>query len=373
MDYLKAGSSGLSAASAEPEDVTCDFCTGGRKRKASKSCLTCMTSYCKGHLDDHNSATPLKRHKLVKPTSKLQKGVCPRHDEKMEIFCRTDQQCICYLCLKDGHKGHDIVTVKAERDERVKDREHQDKILQRIKDREEDVTKLQQRVEAINVSADKAAEDNKKMLKELISHINKQTAEIKQKIRSQEKTETSRVKELQEKIQQQITELKKKITELEQLPSSSTENDVQFLRTYSLLSHLSEYTKVPSANNLTVHYFNEVTAAASKLRDTVQSLLGDFPKPPPSVTKVGELMSLAEPKTRDEFLKHACQITLDPNTMSTHLSLTKMSTKKASFCSIEQSYPSHSERFTESKQILSREGLTGCCYWEVKLSGVTMG
>ncbi|AWP09356.1 putative E3 ubiquitin/ISG15 ligase TRIM25-like isoform 3 [Scophthalmus maximus] len=105
---------------AEPEDDACDACTG-RKLKADKSCFNCLVSYCVKHLQHHYESTAFEKHKLVDPDEKVQESICPRHDEVMKMLCRTDQQCICYLCSLDERKGHDIVSAAAERTERQRE------------------------------------------------------------------------------------------------------------------------------------------------------------------------------------------------------------------------------------------------------------
>ncbi|XP_041847681.1 E3 ubiquitin/ISG15 ligase TRIM25-like [Melanotaenia boesemani] len=312
---------GLQAAPADhcyagPEDVVCDFCSG-RKLKAIKSCLFCLASYCEKHLQPHYDVAPLKKHKLVEPSKNLQENICSRHDEVMKMFCRTDQKCICYLCPVDEHKGHDTVSAAAERTERQRELEvSRQEIQQRIQDREKDVKLLQQEVEAINHSADKTVEDSEKIFTQLIRLIQKRSSDVKQQIRSQQETEVSGVKELQEKLEQEITELKRKDAELKQL--SHTEDHNQFLHNYPSLSALSESTHSSTINIRPLRYFEDVT--------------------------------------------------MDPNTAHTHLLLSE-GNRKVTFIKQDQSYSSHPERFTEYLQVLSRESLTGRCYWEVKVRG----
>ncbi|XP_065809679.1 tripartite motif-containing protein 16-like [Labrus bergylta] len=365
---------GLQAAPADhcyagPDDVACDVCTG-RKLKACKSCLQCLASYCGKHLQPHYELPVFKKHKLVEPSKKLQDNVCSCHNEEMKVFCRTDQQSICYLCLMDEHKGHDTVSAAAERSEKQRELEvSRQNIQQRIQDREKDVKLLQQEVEAINGSADKTVGNSEKIFTELIRLMEKRRSDVKQQVRSQQQTEVSRVRELQEKLEQEITELKRKDAELEKL--SHTEDNNQFLHDYPSLSPLSESTHSSSIKIRPLRYFEDVTAAVSEVRDKLQDVLREkWTNISQTVTEVDVLLSepKPEPKTRAEFFKYSCDITLDPNTARTQLLLSDEN-RKVTAMRKEQSYSSHPDRFTGRCQVLSKESLTGHCYWEVEWRG----
>lgn len=71
-----------------------------------------------------------------------------------------------------------------------------------------------------------------------------------------------------------------------------------------------------------------------------------------------------EPKSREDFLKLSCEITLDPNTA--HRSL-QIFSKKRQVTVMKYSfyYRNHPDRFLTCTQVLSKECLPRRCYWEV--------
>ncbi|XP_051567324.1 E3 ubiquitin/ISG15 ligase TRIM25 isoform X2 [Myxocyprinus asiaticus] len=76
-----------------------------------------------------------------------------------------------------------------------------------------------------------------------------------------------------------------------------------------------------------------------------------------------------EPRTRDEFLQYACDLTLDPNTAHRRLVLSDGDTV-ATLHQTSQSYPDLPQRFDVWTQVLCLQPLS-CdrCYWEVEWRG----
>uniref|UniRef100_A0A3P9JND3 B30.2/SPRY domain-containing protein n=1 Tax=Oryzias latipes TaxID=8090 RepID=A0A3P9JND3_ORYLA len=148
---------------------------------------------------------------------------------------------------------------------------------------------------------------------------------------------------------------------------SLTEDHNQFLLNYPSLPPLSESTHSSSINVRPLRYFEDVTAAVSELRDKLQDILREeWTNISLTVTHVDVLLPEPEPepKSRADFLKYSCQITLDPNTANRRLLLSEEN-RKVTFMKKPQSYSDHPNRFTEYFQVLSRESLTGRRYWEV--------
>ncbi|XP_058473191.1 tripartite motif-containing protein 16-like [Solea solea] len=363
---------GLHAAPADhcyagADDVACDVCTG-RKLKALKSCLVCLASYCEEHLQPHHQSPAFKKHKLVEPSKNLQENMCPRHDEVMKMFCRTDQQCICYLCSVDQHKDHNTVTAAAVRTEKQRELDlSREEVQQRLQDRDRDVKVLQQERKTLSLSADKAVKDTNESFTEMTRLLQKRSSDVKQQIRSKLETEVRRVTDAEEKLQQEITELKKREAELKQL--SLTHDHNQFLLNYCSLSGLSPSTHSSTINVRPLRHFEDVTAAVAKFRGQLQDVLTEtWANISLAVTQVDVLLTEPEPKTRAEFFRYSQEIKLDPNTVNTRLLLSEGNRKVTVTCE-DQSYPCHTDRFTDYHQVLSKDSLTARCYWEVEWTG----
>ncbi|KAL0984040.1 hypothetical protein UPYG_G00136290 [Umbra pygmaea] len=354
---------------AGPGDVECDSCTG-RKLKAVKSCLGCLASYCETHLQPHYESPAFKKHKLVQASTHLQQKICSHHDKLLEVYCRTDQQGICYLCTMDEHKGHDTVSAAVERTDKQEQLcvKHQ-KSQNRIQEREKEIQDLRQAVDLLKHSAQAAVEDSERIFTELIRSIERRHYELKEKIRAQEKAEVSRAEGLLEKLEQEVSELRRRDVELEKL--SHTEDHIQFLQSFQSLCVSPGSEVLPSITVYPHVSFDHVKKSVTEMKEQLLDVCKkEMDKISSKVTTV-EIKQCDQPISREEFLTYSCQLTLDPNTTNQNLCLSE-GNRKVTKSNKNQSYPEHPDRFT-SYQVLCREGLSGVCYWEVEWSGGGVG
>lgn len=356
----KNGAPADDACYAGPEDVACDFCSG-RKLKASKSCLVCLVSYCESHLQPHYHSARFDKHKLVEPTKMLQENICPQHNEVMKMFCRTDQQSICYLCPVHEHKGHVTVSAAAERAERQKELEASRQNIQRsIQAGQSDMSALAEKLLSVARSADTAADNSERIFGALVALLEKKSSAVRQEVRSQQEAEAARLEAIREKLQQRVDALRARDAEL--LTISETEDSGLFLRSYAALSPVGESWERVDVDVRPVRYNQEVLATIGEVRDKLQEFLQEEGASVPA-----PVVNL-EPSSRADFLKYSCNITIDWNTAHVNLMLSEEDTR-ATLMPQDQCYPAHPNRFHTHYQALSKQRLKGRCYWEVSRKG----
>ncbi|XP_053089405.1 E3 ubiquitin/ISG15 ligase TRIM25 [Pangasianodon hypophthalmus] len=260
-------------SSAGSEDVECDFCTG-RKSKAIKSCLVCLASFCETHLQPHYESPAFKKHKLVEASRRLQEQICSQHDKLLEVYCRTDQQCICMLCTMDEHKGHDTVSAAAGRAETQSQLlEMQEKSKQRIQGREKELQELRDAVETLKCSAQTAVQESERIFTELIKSIEIKRSEMTDLIRAQEEAAVSRAEEFMKQLEQEIADLQKRDVEMEEL--SHTEDPIHFLQSFQSVSTPTGPTDLPTITLSSLLTFEDVIKSVSQLREKLEDCCKD--------------------------------------------------------------------------------------------------
>ncbi|XP_037131293.1 E3 ubiquitin/ISG15 ligase TRIM25-like isoform X3 [Syngnathus acus] len=243
LQEVPAGGGGQQQQSlAEAGDVECDVCPG-RKNKAVNSCLVCLASYCELHVRPHHDSAVFKKHKLVSASKRLQESVCQRHDKLLEVYCRTDKQCICSMCLADEHKGHDTVLVEVE-------------------------IQVQQR------SARLATETSDGVFTDLVRSMELKRFEVRELIKAQQKQVVSQAERLLEKIQKQITEQKKREADLDRL--TLADDHLHFLQSCQALEALPPATSpIPAIAVEPGLTFDSATKAVCDFKSLLQEVCQD--------------------------------------------------------------------------------------------------
>ncbi|XP_039634846.1 tripartite motif-containing protein 16-like protein [Perca fluviatilis] len=299
----------------------------------------------------HSEVVPLKKQKLGGASTQFPEKICTH---QFEVFCRTDQQCMCYKCAFEQHNGHNTVSAAKEMAKRQKELGG---IRQKNKERLENVEKyekqLQKEVEYMNRSADKALENCETMSTEL-NRLTKKNADVKQQIKKDQEREVSLAKKQQKKLQQELAELRRRDAHLEKL--SHTQDNIQILQS---LSNISKSPIIPVINIRPLQHFDDVTTTVSDAIAKIKDSYGkELNKISGEVSKVYVLLP-QDPKFQ-----------MDPNTASTKMVLSEEN-RKATSVQDGKSYPSHPDRFTDRPQVLSSRPLTsGHSYWEVLWGGL---
>uniref|UniRef100_A0A8C5FFH5 E3 ubiquitin-protein ligase TRIM21-like n=1 Tax=Gadus morhua TaxID=8049 RepID=A0A8C5FFH5_GADMO len=333
-------------SAGRPREVVCDVCIGPGARKALKSCLVCLVSYCRAHLEVHNSRDRLRGHRMVPPVENLDDRACREHGRPLELYCRDSDRCICVLCVEEGRE---VVSVETEWEEKrgqliYLEGEFQGGIVRRK-------NKLKEMRSSLKVSQDhlrSESTDIDGILSSLISHVEnaKRHALLPMDERSQ--AVERQAKEMTEQLNNEIGELRKNISDLRRI--SDTEDHIDFLQNYPS-------TKVLEEENILTEIALDASTSFGTFRSIIKNLMDE----------ILDKLELLTPIELQRIVKFAVDVKLDPSTAHPRL-IVSGDEKEVQDGGGIQVVPRGAQRFDLYSCVLGRNRLTsGKAYWQVEV------
>ncbi|XP_031142936.1 E3 ubiquitin-protein ligase TRIM21-like isoform X2 [Sander lucioperca] len=350
----KASSSSSEQQESKPGEVPCDVCTG-TKLKALKSCLVCLVSYCETHLEPHLTMSGLKRHQLIDPVENLEGRMCTKHDKPLELFCKTDQTCVCMLCTVLDHKTHDVVPLKEEYEEKKAELgKTEAEIQQMIQKRRLKIQEIKHSVDLSEEDADREIAEGVQVFTSLKESVERGLNELINTIKEKQKTTEKQAEAFIKELEQEISELMKRSTEVEQVLRS--EDHLHLLQSVQSLN----IQQPPPTKDWT-----EVSVRPSSYEGTVVKAVAQLEE-----TLSEEMKKLAESELK-RVQQYAVDVTLDPDTAHPKLILSD-DRKQVNLGDVMKNLPDNPERFSKCVNVLGKQSFSsGRFYFEVQIKGKT--
>ncbi|XP_074487480.1 zinc finger protein RFP-like [Sebastes fasciatus] len=347
----KTSSSSSEQQVSKPGEVPCDVCTG-TKLKALKSCLVCLASYCETHLEPHLTTSRLKRHQLIDPVENLEDRMCTKHDNPLELFCKTDQTCVCMLCHVVDHKMHDVVPLKEEYEgKKAELGKTEAEIQQMIQKRRLKIQEIKHSVDLSEEDADREIAEGVHVFTALKESVERGQANLINTIKEKQKTTEKQAEASIKELEQEISELTKRKTEVEQIKRSEDQlhllQSVQSLKAAPPTKDWTEVSVRPS-------YEGTVRRAVAQLEETLSK----------------EMKKLLEDELK-RVQQYAVDVTLDPDTAHPDLILSDDG-KQVNDSDVRKNLPDNPKRFSNYVNVLAKQSFSSSIfYFEVQVKGKT--
>ncbi|XP_039998257.1 zinc finger protein RFP-like [Xiphias gladius] len=334
-----------------PADVLCDICSE-IKKKAVKSCLMCLTSFCEVHLEPHQRVAGLKSHTLLDPVKNLDDRMCKTHNKITELYCRTDQACVCVICFKTDHKSHSVVPLEEEYETMMgKKDEAMANIRKLIESRSEKIAEIENSLDVSQIETMEEKAATVQVFTDLSCSIQRSQTELVEVIEERHRATKEKAEGFVKELRGEIAELESRSSQLKQL--SQSEDHYHFLQSFPTLCSPQNR----DCANIGVHSdlsFEAVRGALTLLKQRVDEIMGGLPE-----------------INMKRMREHAVDLTLDPDTAHRSLVISQDG-KQVTNEGRKLELPNNPERFEMFPEVLAKEGFTtGKFYFEVQVTGKT--
>ncbi|KAI4789069.1 hypothetical protein KUCAC02_035463 [Chaenocephalus aceratus] len=378
----KASSSSSEQHVVKPGEVPCDACTGTRL-KALKSCLVCLESYCETHLEPHLTRAGLKKHQLIDPVENLEGRMCVKHNKLLELFCQTDQVCVCMLCTVLDHKTHDVVPLKEGYEgKKAELGKTEAEIQQMIQKRRLKIQEMNRSVELSKEGADREIADGVQVFTALKESVERSQAELMDTIKEKQRETEEQAEGFIKELEQEVSELKKRSSEVEQLARS--EDQLHLLQSFTSLNAAPPTKNWTEVRVRPPSYEGTVGRAVTQLEETLRKQMKKLLEVELKRVQQSEVelkrvqqseVELKRVQQSEVEVKRVQQseveVTLDPDTAHPSLILSD-DRKQVKHGDVKKNLPDNPERFDTSRCVLAKQSFSSRrFYYEVQVEGKT--
>ncbi|XP_041837119.1 tripartite motif-containing protein 16-like protein [Melanotaenia boesemani] len=349
------------------------------------------------------SLQALKRHRSSTETSG--KPLCPRHKIPLDVYCCTDNHILCALCASTKHSGHRFGLVMEERRRKQEElRKVQTKLRETLQEQEKKWENMGEMSEQIQVEARQTEDYCESAIVRVIDCLQRRYMSVKQLIGAQVEAAAAQVHISKQMIQMKIEKMKAQDAHLECL--AQTEPHAHFLQKWprvqrlcekdylqpfhdgledlflpfedtkkaveQLGKRLEEFCDKEFASICSTAYLKEQEESVRDMEQRCEASSSHSQGLPEDNRIMNE--SKTEPKTREEFLQYACELSLDPTTAHEDLTISE-GDKEVMLFPQRCKTPAIRcpQRFIRRRQVLCREELQAeRCYYEVDVKGDKM-
>ncbi|XP_068443104.1 E3 ubiquitin-protein ligase TRIM11-like [Clinocottus analis] len=319
--------------------------------------LLCLTVCFIIALMPHQTVACPKSRRLFDAVENAVGGVCPKHAEPLELYCKKEQMLICQSCADSTHRYHDVVPLKEEYEAKIRElQETKTAIQQKIHERQRKIQKVKRLVLANSEATDREKADGVQVFTAWTKTLEEIHAKVIGVIEVKHQTTQKQAEDFTQELEQEISELKQRWIEVEQL--SHSKDHLHFLQSFPFLNTDPLAGDLPDVRLPPSFYEDLLTialeVAVDQLTETVEQ----------------EMKKLQEAQWL-HILQYAVDVTLDPDTAHPDL-IVSDDGKRVHDSDVTHEVSDNPKRFDRYGCVLGKQNFSsGRFYYDVQVKGKT--